>query len=201
MKINICKIIELEMQYEKAMQKLNQVNKLDLYNNTQIDILVEYLLNNIFWSTKNSQHHYFMLISLCEWLIKTFGRILTCRSTSLFNNKFITLLDSLDQNRIKLNNYSRNPDVNMFLKKFKNLLISMGAKYAHEIFDHHMLEEILCDPDYRNWVLQELDYTYLYSTLKESKLVLHNELIEELYKPNRIQKWITQGNELLDYLN
>ena len=43
-------------------------------------------------------------------------------------------------------------------------------------------------------------FTYDYSKLKESKKDLHKELIEELYNPIRIEKWLNKNKEIEEYL-
>ncbi len=45
-----------------------------------------------------------------------------------------------------------------------------------------------------------MEYTCDYKGMKESKQVLHEAIFKELFKPSRIEAWINQGNDPLDYL-
>lgn len=45
-----------------------------------------------------------------------------------------------------------------------------------------------------------LEYSCDYKGMKESKQVLHEAIFKELFKPSRIEAWINQGNDPIDYL-
>ncbi len=45
-----------------------------------------------------------------------------------------------------------------------------------------------------------LEYSCDYNGMKESKQDLHEAIFKELFKPSRIEAWIKQGNDVLDYM-
>lgn len=56
--------------------------------------------------------------------------------------------------------------------------------------------------DVLDWdgVFEKKKFKYPYEEYKASRGTLEEELIAELYKPDRIMKWITAGNDIIDYL-
>lgn len=49
-------------------------------------------------------------------------------------------------------------------------------------------------------VIQD-DYEYNYDVIKRHKKELHESLVQEIFCPRRVCKWISNGNDACDYLN
>ncbi len=69
--------------------------------------------------------------------------------------------------------------------------------WIHEDFEWEFLSHEI------NWISVSKNpaiFTYDYKKIKDLNQELHKELIEELFHPKRIQKYLDMGGELEDYL-
>ena len=164
--------------------------------NTDIKILFELLIEDIYFHYNNTQYHYHLLTVLAKWAIKEFGVIALCRHQSRICGKFITLYDSMDIIKEECDDL----ELINIITKFKHILRLHGSKKADEIFDEHLIEEYCADFRFKEDAISDLNYEYLYSQLKEAKREIHEDLMKELFSPKRINKWIQAGNMIEDYL-
>lgn len=193
--MRVTDIINSEMEFEQSFKLISQIDKKILLADFDISEVVEMILATIYLPIENPHHQYHYLVQFAEWLVKTFGRILLCANESCYDKKLLTLLDFIEESSVDIEDLDNGAAFCVFLRKFKMLLISMGAVYSNQVFEHALLEEFYIMKPFDNF-----KYKYHYAELKNSKIFLHEELMQELYKPERINSWLMNGNNLDDYL-
>jgi hypothetical protein len=119
--------------------------------------------------------------------------IIVARVYSVIYGRMMTLMDALL--------------CDSFIQTNKILTIKaledVGFKYAMECNTNDMLElhnQYLQSKEMAPFI-EEVRFLYDYETLQHSRSCLHEEMMQYLFHPDRIEKWINSGNQLEAYLN
>lgn len=119
--------------------------------------------------------------------------IIVARVYSVIYGRMMTLMDALL--------------CDSFVQTNKILTIKalekVGFKYALECNIHDMLElhNQYLESEEMAPFIEEVRFLYDYETLHHSRAYLHEEMMQYLFHPIRIEKWINAGNPLEAYLN
>lgn len=146
---------------------------------------VLYDTRNCLMEDQDSEYYYEFTIDDMLQIAQIFkdkiGVIAISRMDSFNAGRYMTLLDVVDEENKR---YPNDNKLSLFLFALENL----GFKRAEE-----------CDPIVLRQ-LQSYSNDYNYDEMKNSNQELKEELMIELYKPERIKRWIDTGCNLEDYL-
>ena len=115
------------------------------------------------------------------------GPIILCIESSRCDDRFTTIVDIFNNNEI---------DCSQLKLAFRNtgFLCSSDCDprtlfnlyYSDLIYDIHI--DSIVEP-------------YNYTFIKEKNKAINKEIIEHIYHPSKLQKWVDDGNEPEDYMN
>jgi hypothetical protein len=127
---------------------------------------------------------------------KKFGNIIVCREASYCQKQILTIIDCII-------NYDIIADSNnkmYLLIAFYDVDIYMASNYnMNELYDAYCFDIV-----YKSAALQDINcFKYNYNNLKKNNQTIKEELMEYLYSPKKIHKWILDNpdKDYNEYLN
>lgn len=128
---------------------------------------------------------------LADVFMKKYGPVVLCRESSYRENKFMTILDCLEEDE-----HWEGSAGNWLLK---NSFRNFGFKRASEC-DARYLMRIYCARDVYAEDVDEL-ITEEHERLRSIYDQILREVSERLFHPDKIQQWLEAGNEIETYMN
>lgn len=121
------------------------------------------------------------------------GVIVINRMDSYFSDEFKTILDTLDY---RVANFTYDTSSKVFQLAFEQL----GFKRAREC-NPYVLHQLQVNPGAQQNLVEWNRKKMQFEVCQPHFPILQHEVIMEVFKPMRIQKWLEAGNELEQYCN
>ena len=163
-------------------EKVEYFKIIDITNDDQPDGLLSWIVEDIDTPEKAD--------TIADIFKSNAGSILVCKETSFCSSTVMTILDCLDCEEDPYHD-----SIGYYL--LRSSLQNYGVKRAAEC-DQRVLMNLYIDSIYDSFRDGILDYDYDF--IKNDFTDLKHELIEYLYQPKLIEKWIEAGNDIEDYL-